>query len=240
MKKYYLQAMLLAALSISTTASGQSPVERASAIRDSSAYDRPLLQRPLSVGVLLGTQGFGATAKLGVLPQVNVRLGFSVLPVSYNTSLKVSSYNSDIELKSTFSNLHLLGEYRPFKASSFRLVGGFAYFFSGEMSANIQPKSKFNYGDIAIPGEDVGELKATIDWKGIAPYLGLGFFNSMPTNKINVNLDLGTYYLAKPKSSMEGTKMLSENYENDAVLNENLKGYRWMPVLQITVNYKIH
>jgi hypothetical protein len=216
-----------------------STVQEVKPVVDSS-YLKPVFQRPMTVSLHLGSQGIGASVKLGVLPKVNMRVGFSLIPLNYSRGEEVSTYEADVKLKGNFSNAHVFGEYRPFAKSSFRLVAGVGYFFSGQTTVDIQPEGTFYYGEIPVTGEQIGKVKGTVDWKGIAPYLGIGIFNSMPKRKFNINIDLGTYYLAKPKTSIEGTNMLVENKSNEEQLNENLKGYRWLPVLQFNLNYRLH
>ncbi len=238
MKKLTLLATFAAALFAGKEAKAQDA--QAVLIHDSLIYEKPLLQRPLSASLHLGTQGIGASAKLAIKRQINVRVGFSYLPVSHNMEFKLSGYTSDVKLSSAFGNVHVLGEYRPFAGSSFRVVGGLAYFFAGEAKADLQPKGTYKFGDIPVSGQQVGKVEGTIDWKGIAPYLGIGLFNSMPTKKFNVTLDLGTYYLSAPEVTIDGTNMLKDNKDNEPVVEDNLKGYRWMPVMQVNFNYRIN
>ncbi len=78
-----------------------------------------------------------------------------------------------------------------------------------------------------------------MSWKGVAPYVGLGFLNAFPKSRFNVNLDLGTYYVGAPKSTVVGTQLLAENYRLEPQLDENMKDYKWLPVMQINFNFKI-
>ena len=242
MKKAILLCIFLAVLQLGNETNAQvAKVDvAADKMSDSLAYEKPLLQRPKTVSVLLGTQGIGLSGKLAVMPQLNVRLGFSYMAANYNMDFDLADFDAEIKADGSLGNVHLLAEYRPFPRSSFRVVGGFAYFFSGKATVEAQPKGTYSYGDIPITGDQVGKLTGTVDWGGIAPYIGIGLFNSMPEKKFNVTMDLGTYYLSKPKTTLEGTNMLANNKENEAQLDENLKGYRWLPVLQVSFNYRIN
>ena len=89
-------------------------------------------------------------------------------------------------------------------------------------------------------GEEVGDLAIDISWKGVAPYLGIGLLKPFATEKFNVNLDLGTYYLNEPKSKITGTKLLADNYQLEPQLDKNMSTYRFLPVLQVNFNINIH
>lgn len=218
-------------------AAGKDSTEKKAA----ALYRKPLFDRPMAVSAHLGTTGIGAALKLGILPRVNARLAVSFLPVGLNAkNIKLSGYPTDVEAKSNFTSIQLLGEIRPFKRSSFRFVAGFGYFASGKLETTIQPVGDFHYGDIDLTREQVGKMIGTADWKGIAPYIGIGLFNSLPKKKFNVTLDMGMFYLPKPEFTLEGDKLLVGNEENGEIIEKNIEGYRWMPQLQVNFNYRIH
>jgi hypothetical protein len=185
--------------------------------------------------------GLGAEVKASILPQLNVRLGFSAIGMSYN--MKNYSVDDDVEAsvsaKLRFSKIHLLAEYRPFAKKSFRLVAGPSYFISNKMTVIVAPLSSYTYRRIEIAKEELGEVKGTIDWSGIAPYFGIGIGNSVPVKRFNITVDAGAYFLRRPKVTIDATKLLEPNKANEQQLSENLKNYRWVPQLQFNFNYKL-
>lgn len=52
-----------------------------------------------------------------------------------------------------------------------------------------------------------------------------------PKNRIGLGLDLGAYYIGPPKPEILATGMVKRTSEQSATLQENLKGYQWLPVL---------
>lgn len=197
-------------------------------------------QNNMSVQLAAGTQGVGADLRYGVLRQLSVRGGASFVPVRVNNVFSFSGFQSTNNASVKFSNVHLLADYVPFKkARGFRVVGGAAYLYQAKGGIEVLPTGTYNVGNYQLTSQDLGQLNIDVSWKGVAPYLGVGLFKSFPQRWFNVNLDLGTYYLSQPRSTVVGTKMLSENYQMAPQLNANLKNYRWLPVMQLNFNFKI-
>ena len=195
--------------------------------------------QPISVQVLMGSQGIGADVKYGFLPNLAGRLGFGIIPVNVSGVFSFSSFSTSDNMSAKFSNLHLLADYSPFKTSTIRIVGGAGYFFRGNTNVLISPQGSYTLGNTTVTSAQLGSIDASASWSGLAPYLGFGFFRSFPGNMFNVNLDLGTYYLSSPQTSLTGTKMLADNSSQAPQFNQNMQGYRWMPVLQLNFNYRI-
>jgi len=198
-----------------------------------------LFPGPLSVQVLMGSQGIGADAKYGFLPCLSGRFGFGIIPVNVNSVFGFSSFSTDKSLSAKFSNLHLLADYSPFSGSSFRVVGGAGYFFRGDANVLIAPSGSYQLGNTTVTKDQLGDIDASAEWSGLSPYLGIGLFRSFPGSLFNMNLDMGTYYLSSPQTSLTGTKMLAGNSSQETQFNQNMQGYRWMPVLQLNFNFRI-
>jgi hypothetical protein len=233
-----LSAALLLLHVAASAQNTSTPKKEGPGMKKKSNYDKPLFQRPLSVSLGLGSAGIGIEGKLGVHRKWNLRLGTSMLPFNYTGNILFEDIKANTKVSSHFNKVQLLAEFKPF-GSSFRIVGGLAYFYKGSLNIIQASEGTYKIGNTIVTGEQVGKLDFTADWKGIAPYLGLGLFKDMPKKKFNVSLDLGTYYLSAPKVDLSGTGLLEDNSENQEQLEENLQGYRWLPVLQFNLNYKL-
>ena len=197
------------------------------------------LKKPIAVQLNVGTQGIGAAVNYGVYNNLAVRLGVNAIPIKANDVFKISGFNSTSHVSADFYNIHLLADYTPFKQQAwFRLVGGFAYFIKANGNVRIIPSDDYKYGDLTLTEDQIGYVDLNVDWKGLAPYLGLGFLKSFPKRKFNVNLDLGTYYLNRPEADIIGTGILSGNSSQSGQFQSNIKNYRWLPILQLNFNYK--
>ena len=199
-----------------------------------------VVRYPMTVALHLGTQGIGLEGRVGIIPGLNGRLGFSYLPGSIVTGVDLESVKAEITADAKFANIHLLAEYQPFKkADWFRVVGGFGYFMSANTDIEITPEKAQKYGDIVVDKSLLGSMKGEISWKGVAPYLGLGLLRAFPYDRFSVNLDVGTYMLPKPSITLDGYGAMAGNSQNGPIMEENLKDYRWLPLVQLNFTYKI-
>ena len=191
--------------------------------------------------VLLGSQGFGLEGRYGFTETLSARAGATFLPASANNVFTINGLNSTTNLKAKFYNVHLLADYMPSEDLPWlRIVGGAAYLYKAQGVVGVNPTGNYKVANYTISSADMGTLKIDVSWKGVAPYLGLGFLQAFPSERFNVNFDLGTYYLNAPQSTIIGTKLLSDNYKLEPQVNSNLKSYRWLPVLQVNFNFKIN
>ncbi|HVX50075.1 MAG TPA: hypothetical protein VHB48_07950 [Chitinophagaceae bacterium] len=188
--------------------------------------------------IFAGTAGVGADFRYGILPRLSARIGAGVTPVNVPNAFKINTFNSNIDLNVNFTNVHLIADLQPFAGSGFRIAVGAGYFMKAKTIADITPGDNISFGNISFTPDEFGSMKITADWKGIAPYLGLGFFRAFPSNLFNINLDLGTYYLTAPQTTIIATKALAPNEDNSAQLQQNLSTYRWLPVLQLNFSFR--
>ena len=224
--------LLIAALALTVAAYAQ---QTAGFEADTSAK-----LHPISLQFHAGTQGVGADVRYGITPKVALRLGGSTsTSIKMDDAVKFSGFDAKNTLKAEMSNFHLMADYAPFKTNAFQLVAGAAYLFKAGGGMEFFPNGTYNYGDLTFTGAEVGQLNIDVSWKGIAPYLGLGLFKSFPKRLFNINVDLGTYFLKAPESTVVGTKLLSENYTLEPQLDKNMESYRFLPVIQFNFNFRI-
>ncbi|WP_316800772.1 hypothetical protein [Pedobacter frigidisoli] len=192
-----------------------------------------------SLQLNLGTQGIVAEYVYGVLPEMALRGGLNFIPLKANNVFKISGFNSTSNLSADFYNIHVLADYVPAKNLSwFRVVGGFAYFLKARGDIRVIPSDDYKYGDLVLNEDQIGYVDLTVDWKGFAPYLGIALAHTFPKKNFNVSVDLGTYYLTKPKADITGTGLLEGNSSQTPQFQSNIKDYRWLPAIQVNFSYK--
>jgi hypothetical protein len=184
-----------------------------------------------------GTQGFGIAARYNFLPKVAARLGGSYGAVKINDGFSFDNLSTDNKIEANFSNVHLYGEYSAL--SWLRIVAGAAYLFKADGKVEMTPNESVTQDGITLEPSEIGMLTTRITYKKFAPYLGLGFGRGLPQHRFNVNFDLGFYYLSAPHVTMTGTEYLEGNDQNGPILTENMKNYRFLPVLQLNLNFKL-
>lgn len=203
-------------------------------------YDGPLFSRPKALAVVAGTQGFGLDYTQSISNSVGVRIGGAYLPFTYRYSGDFGTVSSDVKVKTqSFVNAHLMVDWYPFDELGFRITPGVGYFFKAKSIATVTPTGTYKYGDINVTADEIGNFTGTLEWKGFSPYLGAGwlFAFSGGESPLSLAVDLGTYYLSKPDATLIGTKLLENNSYNEERFQENVKNYRWLPVLQVSLRY---
>ena len=210
--------------------------------RDTAAKTPPfeiLSKGTTAVQLFLGSQGIGLDYRALVAPKFGVRVGFSAIP---RLGLVANSGRYSNDISGHILNAHSLVDYSPFSKGAmkfFKFVIGFAYISGKGTYVRTPYDGAFKFGDISLTSEEVGRVVATTEYKGFAPYAGIGAFDFLKSKKWGVNMDFGTYFLPRPNTSIDGSGMLiGMNSQNDQ-LQENLKGYRWLPVIQFNLIYKL-
>jgi hypothetical protein len=197
---------------------------------------------PASLGVIAGTTGFGLEGMAPLSSHWYLRAGFTFTPtIGFTKEGKIGTTRMEHHFKSNAAKLHLMVDYHlpVLKKMGFRLTGGVAWFITAQSNVNSVPLGNYYYGDINVNDERMGAIRSRVTRDGIAPYLGAGFLNLFSTSNINLSLDLGTYYsLADAKVRIRTSGYLTGNERNQEQLKENLKGYRWLPLLQLGLHFK--
>lgn len=235
-----LCALAFATQSVAQNLASQAKPKSTQSIPPDPGTAAPQFVAPISVQVLVGSQGIGADVKYGLMPKLSGRLGFGIIPLTTNSAFGFSSFPVQSQASARFSNIHLLADYAPFKTQGIRLVGGAAWLIKGSALVTIAPSGTKQFGSQTLTSDQIGSVTARANWQGVAPYLGVALFNSFPNHMFNINLDLGTYYIASPGTSLTGTKLLADNNTNATQFNKNMQGYCWMPVVQLNFNFRIN
>jgi hypothetical protein len=190
-----------------------------------------------SVNLHFGSQGIGTELKYNFYKKLSARLGASIIPVEVNNVIRLDDFETEDKFAAKFTNIHLLFDY-PIAGQGVRFVAGGAYFIKAKGSIDRTAKASTGFGEITYTPEQLGTLTSNIDWKGFAPYAGFAFFRAFPKNRFNITLDMGTYYLTKPTTNFTSTGMLTVEEKGQQQFQSNMEGYRWLPVLQLSFNYK--
>jgi hypothetical protein len=203
------------------------------------------MRNKFSITATVATQGLGLDLKFAPVPAFKIRGGASILPLELSTVYSVRTEPTDLDLEADFANAHLMFDWHPFineKSLSRKVIvtAGAAYFWKAQGDAVVSYRGVYNYGDIQIPSEDLGQLVGNVKWNKVAPYLGIGFENPFPSKKLNIGFAVGAYYMGEPDVSLTGTKFLVRNESNEAQFKENMSGYSLLPVVQININFALN
>lgn len=193
----------------------------------------------LGIGLHGGLIGVGADLGYQINPMLGVRAKYSALPVDailgaggyeMPQELNFSGANLLVDVTAKLDHADLIVDFHPFR-NAFRLSAGLGIFSGNQIkvTANFLDSTKF--GEITFTPDDIGSLGLNWVLNTVNPYVGLGFGRAAPKNRIGCGLDLGAYYIGPPKPEILATGMVKRTSEQSATLQENLKGFQWLPVL---------
>ena len=210
--------------------------------QDSTSFRNGMRRSKIYLMLTAGTQGFGGDIKVAPTPAFNVRAGVSILPLKLNRPYPFNGQPTDVDFDGDFANGHLMFDWHPFlngyKVSRKVIVtAGAGYFWKNNATAVISYRGNKQYGDIVVPSSDLGSLIGEVKWNKVAPYLGFGFENAFPNNRMSLGFAVGMYYMGKPDASLTGTKLLADNANNSEQFQKNMNFYRFLPVVQINFNF---
>jgi len=244
MRKNYLlfMATILGSLLCFNKASAQDDLMQGAKGNASVEKERkPFFIQPTSVGLSVGTSGIGLEFCGNLNKRFNLRAGFGYIPkFNYTATDKIGKYEVQTTYKTQMFQAHFLGDWFVW-GPNFHLTAGVAGYLGGKSTAKSIPLGDYYYGDININDDParMGYVESEVTLNTIGLYAGLGWQNLISTNHFGLSLDLGTYYsLLRPEVNMSATGYLVGNESNRQQLAENLKGYRWLPNLQLGFNYK--
>ena len=186
------------------------------------------------------TLGGGIEVARNLSPHFNIRLRGNTLSIkNFVQEIEVDDANLNVTANTRFLEFDLSLEYLPFKASSFKLVGGASHFSDGNTKAFATYDGTFEYGEIVLGPEDIGDLQLSLDYNGFAPYFGLGFGRAVPKRKIGLAFEAGSFYLPQPQVGITASGMLEPTANEADSLQEDIKDYRWFPFINLRLSIRI-
>ena len=198
----------------------------------------------LAATVDLGTTGLGLHLTAPLAAQLNARVGLNY--ANYSSTGNTSDVEYDFKLK--LATVDALLDYHPF-GSSFRLSGGVIH-NGNSIDVNARPNANGSY---TINGRNysaasVGQMKGDVEFRKVAPYLGIGWGNAVQAAGWGFGMDLGVAFQGTPKTSLVSTgcsalaavcTMVANDVaaENEK-LAEEVKDMKFYPVLRVGVSYR--
>lgn len=203
-----------------------------------------------AVSFNVGTTGLGLHLSTPVHDAVNLRVGVNYYNrYRFDTRTEFIHYDLNLKVK-TFD---ALVDWFPMR-NPFRLTGGLIY-NNNRIDGIGLPR---DIGEFRVQGRtftvaQLGQINGKIDFRSTAPYLGIGWGNAVSEAPgWGFTGDVGVMFQGKPRVSLgtSGCSLpgLSCNVLNIALapvirqeaarLNEELKQYRYLPVIRLGVSYR--
>jgi hypothetical protein len=192
------------------------------------------------LGLRIGTTGVGADFGFEVAPTLGGRIGLS--GGEFKTSVDSDDVRYDAKLK--LANLSLLLDWSPL--GPFRISGGLVP-NNNKIDLTGQPSSSstFTMNGNTYTAAEIGSVNGTVEGKGTAPYLGIGYGNVW-TKGVNFYFDLGVMFQGSPKVALTATcgpaatPAQCSQAQNDVAteqqkLQDKLDKYKYYPVANIGI-----
>jgi hypothetical protein len=193
------------------------------------------------VGLKVGTLGLGADLALPIVSErLNLRVSRNYLNFSYDGTADDIDYDFTLE----FNHLMLLADWHPF-GNNFRLSAGPVWSGNSKVKLKGTPTDYVTIGDHEYSPDSVGTLNGELVFESGAPYVGLGFGNSIgPYDQSwSFVFDLGVILQTFDTTlSANGSAASSPEFQADLKkeqddLQEDLDQFKIYPVLQFGVAY---
>jgi len=190
----------------------------------------------------LGTLGLSLDYIRKISSQVDLLVGgsyFAIRNIDITRRVDIG-IKSTTSLNADFNCFKLLAEFHPItKYNNFSFVGGLGYFYKAgvDFKVKIDDNRQFTKTGPLYSGEQIGQVVSTIENAGIAPYAGINLRKIKPSKRIGFNFNIGTFVLKSPTATVVGTNLLNNNSHLGPVLEDQIKGYKWYPTMQMCVSY---
>jgi opacity protein-like surface antigen len=206
------------------------------------------VQADVGVSADIGTTGFGLHLSAPLQENLNARIGVNYLHYSYNGN--TSDVDYDFKLKLT--SLEALLDWFPTQ-SQFRISTGLVY-NGNKIDATGKSNSTGSYtlNGNTYNASNAGRLDGKVDFRKVAPYLGIGWGNALAKDKgWGFTSDLGVLFQGSPNTSLVNSGcnlpdlpgVSCADLRND-VAAENVKlrdkadSFKFYPVVRVGVSYK--
>lgn len=196
------------------------------------------------LGVKVSTLGIGAEYSMKYSNDLYTRIGIN--GYNYDHSGTESGIDYDIDLK--LQTITLIADYHPF-GNGFRLSGGLMLNnneldFDGKAS-----EGSYTINDVTYAASDIGSLDGKVDFKSVAPYIGIGYKNTAKSGDWSFTAELGAMYQGEPNvdlnvncgsglSAAQCTALRNDVAAEESQLKDSIDGFKWYPVVSVGIVYK--
>jgi hypothetical protein len=198
----------------------------------------------VAVSATAGTTGLGLHASFPVQPKLNARIGFGYLNYDDTGSTSDADYNFKLKLR-TFD---VLADYFPMD-NGFRMTGGLVY-NGNKVDVDMKAKSGAQYvvNGTTYTAAQAGAINGNVDFKKIAPYLGIGWGNAVANKGWGFTADLGVMFQGSPNTTLtnsgcQATAAICAQLASDITvektkLRDKVDSYKTYPVLRVGASYR--
>lgn len=200
------------------------------------------------VGLSIGVHGVAIDYQKSLSEKLSARLMLSDMPLNLNANAE----GIDYEVEYDRTNLGFLLDYHPM-AGTFHLTGGIYTLDHNINLTAAAANGSYHVGDNTYTSNDL-KLKAQVAFAKAAPYLGLGWGNTIAGTGFSGNLDLGLMYVGTPAVSytssgtvtsggvtanVDSNPTFQQDLEKERTdIQDKLSKFNLMPIIQFGLTYK--
>ena len=219
-------------------------IEEPSGVPESMTGETAAAFSGYNADLKFGTLGVGVDVARAINDRFALRLNVNGLRYSRQETIDDVDYDGTISLLTVGG----LVDYHPF-TNAFRISAG-AYYNGNKFSGTATPSATqtLNIGNNTYTGAEIGRLDAQVDFNKFAPYLGIGWGSDARQEGWGFSFDLGVMYQGSPQ--VDATAAINASLPaavKQAILDDievekqniqdDVKNYKWYPVIMIGVNY---
>lgn len=191
----------------------------------------------------IGTTGLGAHVSVPMQSGLNVRFGVNYARYSTTRHTDDANYDLDLQMKT----VDALVDYFP-GGGGFRVSGG-AVYNGNKIDTNAKPTGIgiYTLNNNVYAAAITGTIDGSVDFRKVAPYLGIGWGNAAATPGWGFVADLGVLFQGAPNSTLgsrgcTASSTICARLANDLVvenlkLKEDMKDFKFYPVLRVGVSH---
>jgi hypothetical protein len=193
----------------------------------------------------VGTTGVGLHFSVPVVQSVNARLGVNYLDYSYTGN----THNVNYEFKMKLNTFDALVDWFPFD-NGFRVSGGLVY-NDNQVTATGKPNSNGTYtlNGNTYQASSVGSLNGKVEFRKIAPYLGIGYGNALAKESAwHFSTDVGVLFQGSASTSLASSgcttnamacsQLATDVAAENAQLSDKVHNFKAYPVVRVGIGYR--
>lgn len=196
----------------------------------------------LYLGAQVSTNGYGGSLRYAFSLKFSVRAAYETLSLSYDFDFDENdiTYQADMDFKT--GGILALFDY-AYAKNLYISAGAVFSAFNTEVTGYAA--SDFEYGDIVIQAEDIGDfvISAQPGLK-VSPYGSAGYRAFLGKREgIVFNFETGLYYMGPPDIEIEATGLLAPTanpaFGQAEYLEYQFDAYKFYPVIKLGLTVKL-
>jgi hypothetical protein len=189
-----------------------------------------------TVDAKLSTLGYGAEVAFPIMEKVDGRIGLNKFNYSVNKNSNGTAFSGKLDL----SSVEALADWHPW-AGSFRVSGGLVYNNNKFSMTGLPNGANISVGgkNVAYNGAAGDYVTATVDFKKVVPYLGIGWGRTPKNTGLSFTSDIGILFQGSPRGNVTSNIAAAQPNlaQANADLNSSLNNFKMYPVISIGIGY---